>query len=120
MIRGGAVPVPLARRGVDGVAGPDLGDLAAAGLDQPDSLGDVQGLPAGVRVPRIAGARREPYHVDANPGGLLASRDHVVPGITGERLRWGLHAGLFRQDLQSGSPSGVQEAGVQGLPGVPA
>jgi hypothetical protein len=61
MIRGGAVPVPLARRRVDGIAGPDLGDLAAAGPDQPDSLGDVQGLPAGMRVPRVAGARPEPH-----------------------------------------------------------
>ena len=34
VVGGGAVPVPLAGRGVDGVARADLGDLAAAGLDQ--------------------------------------------------------------------------------------
>src|SRR6266542_2574517 len=41
-----AVPVPpLPRAGVDGLAGADLDDLTAAGLDQPAALGDVEGLP---------------------------------------------------------------------------
>lgn len=44
VIRCCAVPVPLARRGVDGVAGPYDNNLAAAGLDEPDALGDMQGL----------------------------------------------------------------------------
>ncbi len=37
MAGGGAMPVPFACGRVEGVAGADLGDLAAAGLDQPDS-----------------------------------------------------------------------------------
>ncbi len=56
VVGGGAVPVPLAGRGVDGVARADLGDLAAAGLDQAAAFGDMQRLPYGVRVPRGAGA----------------------------------------------------------------
>src|SRR5712691_2480311 len=99
MIRGGAVPVPLARGRVDGVAGPGHGDHATAGLDQPDSLGDVQGLPEDVRVPRVTGAGGEADHVDAHTGGLLAPGDDVVPGVPGERLRRGLNRRLLRQVL---------------------
>ena len=58
MVGRGAVPVPLARRRVNGVTGPQLDDRAAAALDQPAALGHVQSLPIGVHAPRVAGARR--------------------------------------------------------------
>src|SRR4029453_16281606 len=64
LVGGGAVPVPLARGRVDGLAGMDLDDLAAAGLDEADALGDVEGLAQGVAVPGGAGARG-----DADEGG---------------------------------------------------
>ena len=66
VIRGGAVPVPFVGRGQDDVAGADLGDLAAAGLDAPPALEDVEGLADGVGVPRGAGRRREVDRADAD------------------------------------------------------
>lgn len=47
--RRGAVLVPLVRRRVDHIAGADLDNVPAAGLHEPSSLGDVQGLPDGMR-----------------------------------------------------------------------
>ena len=44
----GAVPVFLARRAVQRLAGMGLHLLAAAGLNPRDALGDVQGLAPGV------------------------------------------------------------------------
>jgi hypothetical protein len=43
---------------VDGLAGADLDDLTAAGLTQPGSVGDVQGLPEGVGMPGGAAPAR--------------------------------------------------------------
>src|SRR6185312_1131854 len=51
VVRRGAVPVLLAGWGVDGLSGMHLDDLAAAGLHQRDTGGDVQRLPDRVRVP---------------------------------------------------------------------
>ena len=84
MVGGGAVPVPFAGGRVDGVAGADLDDLAAAGLDQPDALGDVQGLPERVGVPGVAGSGGEADGVDPDAGGRLAAGDDVVPDVAGE------------------------------------
>jgi hypothetical protein len=64
VVGGGAVPVPLVGRGVDGLAGADLGHLSTAGLDQPDALDDVEGLPDRVGVPGGAGAGAEADGVD--------------------------------------------------------
>src|SRR3954465_10102143 len=72
VLGGRAVPVPLARRRADDVARPDLGNRAAPGLDAPPALGDVQGLPDGVRVPRGPRPGGEPDRVDPHPRGLLA------------------------------------------------
>src|SRR4051794_33556018 len=54
----GAVPVLLAGRADDGVAGPDAQDGAVTGADEADTVGDVQGLADGVGVPVGAGAGR--------------------------------------------------------------
>src|SRR5437868_9923512 len=54
-----AVPVPLAGRRANGVAGVDLDDLAAARLDAPEAFRDVDGLANRMAVPGIAGAGRE-------------------------------------------------------------
>lgn len=64
MVGRGAVPVPLTWRGIDHVAGTDLDDFAAAGLDQPDALGDIKGLADGVGVPGGADAGAEADGVD--------------------------------------------------------
>jgi hypothetical protein len=45
-------------------AGTDLDDFAAAGLDQPDALGDIKGLADGVGVPGGADAGAEADGVD--------------------------------------------------------
>jgi hypothetical protein len=58
VVGGGAVPVPLPRGRVDGLAGAELDDLAAAGLGQPGPVGDVEGLPEGVGVPGGAAPAR--------------------------------------------------------------
>src|SRR5712691_12046990 len=57
---GSAVPVFLAWRGVDGVAGTHADDCAVAGLHEPDAVGNVQGLADGVGVPVGPGAGGEP------------------------------------------------------------
>ena len=95
----GAMPVPLAGRRPDRVAGTDLENLAAASLDAADALGHVQRLADGMRVPPVAGTGREPDDVDADARGLLARRDHVVPGITGESFGRRLHGRLLRLDV---------------------
>lgn len=50
-MRGGAVPVVLARSDADAVAGADDLDGLAAALDQADALGDEQALAQRVAVP---------------------------------------------------------------------
>jgi len=64
------VPVPLAGRGVDHLAGTDLDDLAVAALDRPDAVGDVQGLSHGMALPGGAGAEADADGVDSHPGWL--------------------------------------------------
>jgi hypothetical protein len=66
--------MPFPRWGVDGVAGADRDNLAAAGLDQAAPLIDVQCLPVGVAVPRRMCAGREADEVDAQPRRRLLSR----------------------------------------------
>ena len=41
---GGAVPVLLTGQALDGLTGADTHDVAVAGADQADAVGDVQGL----------------------------------------------------------------------------
>jgi D-arabinose 1-dehydrogenase-like Zn-dependent alcohol dehydrogenase len=78
----GTVPVPLAGRSPDGVPRTHDDDVSAAGLDQPDALDDVQGLPVGVSVPGGTGARGEVHGVDpawegSTPGAMTSN--HTSP-----------------------------------------
>lgn len=84
LVRGGAVPVLLARRRPDHVTRVRLEDLAAAGLDQGDARDDVEGLAQAVAVPGSPGAGCEAHGVRAGPGGLLAAVDHVGPRVADE------------------------------------
>jgi hypothetical protein len=52
-------------------------DVAAAGLDQSDALGHVQGLTDGVTVPRCVRAGCEVHGVGAHAERLFALEDHV-------------------------------------------
>src|SRR5579884_75722 len=58
-VPGGAVPVVFARFKEDAVAGANDLNRAAFALAETDTLGDVDGLSVGVRVPGGPGARRE-------------------------------------------------------------
>src|SRR5262249_33909849 len=99
----GAVPVPFARRGTHGVPGPDVDDLAAAGLDQAPAFGDVYGLAHGVAVPGAAGARCEADDGDPDARGRLAADDRIEPGVTGEPFCRRLFGRLLAQDLHAHS-----------------
>src|SRR4051794_10411900 len=55
----GAVPVLLTRLEEDAVTGADELDRSAAPLREANTLGNVDGLPAGVGVPGRAGTRGE-------------------------------------------------------------
>lgn len=59
-VGGRAVPVVLAGLDVDDVAGADLLWLATSSADQPDAVGDVEGLTLRMVMPGGAGARSEP------------------------------------------------------------
>ena len=84
MVGGGAVPVPFAAGGVDGVASSDGGDGFSPGLDAAFAFGDVHGLGDGVAVPGGPGAGREMYEADAGRGVSMALGDAVDPDVTGE------------------------------------
>src|SRR2546430_16919815 len=52
-----------------------------------------------MRVPCVAGARREANEADPNARRLLARGDDINPGIACECLGWGFARRLFRLDL---------------------
>src|SRR6266566_5129619 len=81
---GSAVPVLLARRRVDGVAGAHADDGAVAGRDEADAVGDVQRLADGMGVPVGAGAGGEADEADDHPGRVLAAVDGVDVHVAGE------------------------------------
>src|SRR6266542_1247687 len=60
VVRRGTVPVPFARRRVDGIAGADLDELAAPGLDPPDALGHMDRL-SDLHALRAPGAKRTTF-----------------------------------------------------------
>src|SRR5215217_7172874 len=86
VVGGGAVPVPPIRGRGDDVAGADLLDGAAAGLDQALAFGDVQGLADGVGVPGGVGRGGEPDGADPYPLGFRALGDEVDEDVAGEPL----------------------------------
>ena len=97
--------MPLAGRRVDGIAGPDLDDLAAAGLDEPDALGDVQRLADRVRMPCVARTRSEVDDAGPETRRLHATRDGVEPDVAGEPVGRGLDRRRLAQDLHAVPPS---------------
>jgi hypothetical protein len=64
---GGAVPVAFSGRGADGVAGAHANEGVVAGYDEPDSVGNVQGLAEVVGVPVGADTGGESHEADDNP-----------------------------------------------------
>src|SRR5947209_19206317 len=75
-VRGGAVPVVLARFEVDAVARADLLDGTVLALAAADPLGDVDGLTVRVGVPGGPGAGRE---MDERGGGAGRGRGYGDP-----------------------------------------
>src|ERR1700761_3283707 len=87
----GAVPVFLAGRGVDGVAGTHADDGAVPGGNQTGPVGDVQGLADSVGVPVGPGAGCEADQADDHPGRVFAPVDRVDINVASEGRR-----GAFR------------------------
>src|SRR4030088_2199074 len=82
----GAVPMPFTRRRVHGVAGAHDDELTAAGLDQPDAVGDVQRLSDGMGVPCGSCAWCETHSIDPYARGLLTSSNDVEIDVAGEHF----------------------------------
>src|SRR5262245_46537039 len=112
----GAVPVPLICRRVDDVAGADLGDVAAAGLDEPSPLGDVQGLPDSVGMPCGAGGGTETDRADPDARGFLTPGDAVDPDISGEPIGRAFDGRLLGLDFHGGLPCRGHECSNQVRP----
>src|SRR5215204_3127498 len=85
-VRGGAVPVLLARLEEHAVARADHLDPSAAALAEANALGDVDGLPEGVGVPRGSGARGEVDAARLQARGTRRHRDRVDVDRAGEPL----------------------------------
>src|SRR5207244_4634671 len=85
---------------VDDITSADTDDVAAPGLHESSSLGDVQGLAESVGVPGGARPRREADRIDTDARGLLAPGDGVDPDVTGEPLGRTLDRRLLGQDFQ--------------------
>src|SRR4051812_24370286 len=83
-VRGGAVPVVLARLEENAVAGADLLDRPGLALAQADALGDEDRLPVRVGVPGGAGARGEVHERGGERGGRLGGGDDVDVDVAGE------------------------------------
>ena len=86
-VGGGAVPVVLAGRADDGLAGADAEHRTVAGTDEADSLGDVQGLADGVGVPVGVGAGGEADQCDGHPRRLFSLVDRGDVDVAGEVRR---------------------------------
>src|SRR3954464_10549770 len=83
-VRGGAVPVVLARLEEDTVAGADLLDRAALALAEADALGDEDRLAVRVRVPGGARAGREVDDGGGEGRGRLGGGDRVDVDVARE------------------------------------
>src|SRR6188472_117389 len=99
----GAMPVPLAGRRMDRVAGANLDHLPAARLHAPHPLGDVERLADGMGMPRVARAGREADEADTHAGRRLAAGDGVDPDVAVESIRRTLRGRLLRLDLHRSS-----------------
>ena len=85
-VGGGAVPVALARRDPDRVAGLDLDDLLALGLVAPDAGDHIERLAERMRVPVRAPSRKEGDTQRTDPGGIGRGDDRVLVDGAGEIL----------------------------------
>ncbi len=94
MVGRGAMPVPLARRRVDRVAGADLEQLPAASLHPADSLSHVKCLAERMGMPGVARARREADDVDPDTRRRCAAGEAVHPHVADEDVRRSLGRGL--------------------------
>src|SRR5437588_2762584 len=83
-VRAGSVPVPLARRGVDDVAGARLHRRLALGPRASGAGEDRERLAAGVRVPVGPGAGFEEDPVHTEGVGSAARQQDVQPDPAGE------------------------------------
>lgn len=101
VVRRGAVPVPLPRWRVNGVAGVDLDGLGAAGLDPPDTLGHVERLSHCVGVPGISSSRCEADDADADARGRFAEGHDVEPDVADEAVGRSLGGRRLRLDLHA-------------------
>jgi hypothetical protein len=85
-VRGGAVPVVLARLKEHPVARANYLYRSAAALREADAFGDVDGLAVGVGVPRGPRARGEVDAARLQARGTRRRRDRVDVNRTGELL----------------------------------
>src|SRR6266508_679363 len=87
-VRGGAVPMLLARLEEHAVTGPDHLDRAAAALREADAFGDEDRLPVGVGVPRGARGRCEMDAARTQARRTRRSGDSVDEHIAREPVTW--------------------------------
>src|SRR5712691_7371896 len=95
----GAVPVLLAGRDPDGVAGTDLAHRRPPYLHASDAGDDVQRLAERMGVPGGAGLRLEPHEGAPDPRRRRRLDDRLLPHRAGERLRRSAARGRGAQRL---------------------
>ncbi|SFH20740.1 PHP domain-containing protein [Streptomyces mirabilis] len=114
---GGAVPVLLAGRALDGLSGAHACDVSVSGADQSDAVGDVEGLAVGVGVPIRAGAGGEADQGGGEAGGVGGGLDRVEVDVAGEALGRGFGGGgggdVFHGCLPFSLQGGWWRAGVR-------
>src|SRR5690606_21035255 len=102
----GAVPVMLSGFEEDAVARQYLLDRAAAALDPPSALGDVDGLAVRVRMPRGACTRSEPHGAGVHSRPIRGARDGIDIDVPGKPLRGTFPGGRgVPRDLHSAPPA---------------
>ena len=94
-----AVPVLLARREPDHVAGPDLLDRSTLALNPAAAGRDDQGLAERMGVPRGAGAGLEGHACAADASRSLALEQRIDPNGAGELVGRALAGGLGANSL---------------------
>lgn len=107
MAWGGAVPVPLATRGVDDVARSE-GGLFSVGADAPFALKDVENLLTGMGVPVGSGAILEANQAEGHAARLLGSEDSRQLGLAGKSSVLGHLAGVAAHHLHGDLPPHVR------------
>ena len=88
----------------NGVARAQSDRLPAARLHQTAPVKDVQRLAQGMRVPRVASARREAHHVHAHRRRPATARELVDPYLASEDVSSALARRLLFDQFQIGLP----------------